>query len=314
MAKIRTIKPDFYTSEQVAECSIRARYLFIGLWVFSDDSGIHPASPRRLKMEIFPADDITADDIDIAVTELIAAGLLTPYEVDGTKYLQVNGFDEHQKITRPYYKHPLPDGTIPESWRDQQRKKYHDQQSSTAQALPEHCSNTTQAGDDHCPNDNGNGNGNGNGKNLKPQVPRPVDNSVDNSPSVDNSVDNFSGDENDQDPRLNAAAWEAWVTHREEADGKPLAVATKAKQRDWLITETGGNHEKQAEIIEYTIRQGYKGLACPRSHSRRRDQGWMASREGVEKKAAEIGLQARRGETHEQLKSRILQVMDHGRA
>ena len=32
-----------------------ARLLFIGLWTFCDDRGVHPASAKRIKMEIFPA-------------------------------------------------------------------------------------------------------------------------------------------------------------------------------------------------------------------------------------------------------------------
>ena len=48
MARIRSIKPQFWTSEQIADCSSNARLLFIGLWNFCDDCGVHPASPARL--------------------------------------------------------------------------------------------------------------------------------------------------------------------------------------------------------------------------------------------------------------------------
>lgn len=34
MARIRTIKPEFWTSEQVMGCAPLARLLFIGLWNF----------------------------------------------------------------------------------------------------------------------------------------------------------------------------------------------------------------------------------------------------------------------------------------
>ena len=89
MARIRTIKPEFWTSEQVADCSLVARLLFIGIWTFCDDHGVHPASTKRLKMEVFPSDQIGDDTIQALIDELVVAGLLYPYQVDGKGYWQV---------------------------------------------------------------------------------------------------------------------------------------------------------------------------------------------------------------------------------
>lgn len=100
MARIRTIKPEFWTSEQIVECSTNARLLFIGLWNFSDDAGRHPASCKRLQMEVFPGDDFTTSDISKMVDELATAGLIVEYEAQGIAVWQVTGW-EHQKIDRP---------------------------------------------------------------------------------------------------------------------------------------------------------------------------------------------------------------------
>lgn len=108
MARIRTIKPEFWTSEQVTECSLPARLLFIGLWNFCDDYGVHPASPRRLKMQIFPGDDITTADVERMMNELIAAELVSRFESGGAEYLWVTGWDKHQKIEKPNKKYPSP--------------------------------------------------------------------------------------------------------------------------------------------------------------------------------------------------------------
>ena len=113
MARIRSIKPSFWTSEQVVECSPNARLLFIGLLTFSDDAGIHPASPARAKMEIFPGDGFGTDDVRAMVDELIAAGLVQQYDVAGRTFWRVTGWDRHQKIDQPTYLYPLPDGSIP---------------------------------------------------------------------------------------------------------------------------------------------------------------------------------------------------------
>lgn len=107
MSRIRSIKPEFFTSEQIAECSTSARLLFVGMWCFCDDGGIHPASAKRLKMEVFPADDLTVSAVQAMVDELLANRLIEEYEVAGERYWRVTGW-KHQKIERPSYKYPKP--------------------------------------------------------------------------------------------------------------------------------------------------------------------------------------------------------------
>jgi len=105
MARIRTIKPEFWTSEQVMECSAMARLLFIGIWNFCDDAGNHPMSPKTIKALVFPGDDITAHAVEGLLTELVTNRLITLYEASSKQYLHVNGW-HHQKIDRPTVKHP----------------------------------------------------------------------------------------------------------------------------------------------------------------------------------------------------------------
>lgn len=107
MSRIRTIKPEFFTSEQIVECSTNARLLFVGMWCFCDDAGIHPASVKRLKMEVFPADDFTISQVEIWISELVNHGLLVVYEANGQSYWSVTGWN-HQRIDRPSYKYPQP--------------------------------------------------------------------------------------------------------------------------------------------------------------------------------------------------------------
>jgi hypothetical protein len=109
MPRIRTIKPEFWTSEQVAACSRDARLLFIGLWNFCDDGGVHPASPKRVKMEVFPGDDAEIALIETLIVELISNGLLEEYSVKGKKYWHVISWKNHQRIDKPNYRHPGPE-------------------------------------------------------------------------------------------------------------------------------------------------------------------------------------------------------------
>lgn len=100
MARIRTIKPEFWTSEQIMECSPLARLLFIGLWNFCDDRGVHPVAYKTLKAEVFPADDILSSDVERMVSELVSIGLLVVFEAEGRKWWYVTGW-RHQLINRP---------------------------------------------------------------------------------------------------------------------------------------------------------------------------------------------------------------------
>lgn len=112
MARIRSVKPEFWTSEQIAECSPNARLTFIGLWNFCDDYGVHPANEIRLKMELFPSDAFSKAEIRALVEELITNSLVEEYEIDGVKYWYVTGWDRHQKPDTKTGKYPRPDGSV----------------------------------------------------------------------------------------------------------------------------------------------------------------------------------------------------------
>lgn len=111
MARIRSVKPEFWASEQVMECSPMARLMFIGLWNFCDDAGNHVASAKTIKAEIFPGDDISSVDVQRMLDELSSNGLIAFYTNDSKAYLHVTGWKKHQKIDRPTFKHPAYPGT-----------------------------------------------------------------------------------------------------------------------------------------------------------------------------------------------------------
>jgi hypothetical protein len=112
MPRIRTIKPEFWTSPQVVHVPVPARLLFIGTWNFADDNGNLQHDAEKLKLQVFPADEI---DVAPLLDSLIAHGLLTEYSVSGRRYLHIPGFRDHQVINRPSRgAYPLPpDGDVP---------------------------------------------------------------------------------------------------------------------------------------------------------------------------------------------------------
>lgn len=57
MARIRTIKPEFWTSQTLGSVSPRARLLFLALISTADDHGRGGAVPKVLARTLFPFDD-----------------------------------------------------------------------------------------------------------------------------------------------------------------------------------------------------------------------------------------------------------------
>jgi hypothetical protein len=108
VSRIRTIKPEFWTSEQVMECSPMARLAFIGMWNFSDDQGVHPASVKTLKAEVFPGDDIASSSVGQLIAELVKNGLIVEFSAKDKFWWAITGW-HHQLIKNPSSpKYPAP--------------------------------------------------------------------------------------------------------------------------------------------------------------------------------------------------------------
>lgn len=96
MARIRSVKPEFWTDPEVVACSPFARLFFIGCWNHADDYGVLKDDPAGLRLKVLPADDIDAFAL---VDELVQRRLLLRRVApNGTRVLVVRSFCEHQKI------------------------------------------------------------------------------------------------------------------------------------------------------------------------------------------------------------------------
>lgn len=102
------IRPELWSNEQFVELSTNARLLYIAMWNFCDDGGNHPATPKTLKMETHPGDDITTADITTLINEIIQKGLITPYTANQRPYWHITNWQNLQKIDRPNPIHPTP--------------------------------------------------------------------------------------------------------------------------------------------------------------------------------------------------------------
>jgi len=102
MARIRTIKPEFFTSLTIADLpEVETRLTFIGLWTHVDDEGRCVDDARLVKAAIWPLDDRTSHDVELDLKWLSESSLITRYKVGERSFIQVTNWREHQKINRP---------------------------------------------------------------------------------------------------------------------------------------------------------------------------------------------------------------------
>ena len=103
MARIRSIKPEFFTSLTIADLELSTRLTFIGLWTYVDDNGVGLADPRLIRAAIWPLEE--APDILQRTREdlqsLHAARLVDLYEASGKALIAVSSWSEHQKVSHP---------------------------------------------------------------------------------------------------------------------------------------------------------------------------------------------------------------------
>ncbi|MFI7563827.1 hypothetical protein ACIBVM_18555 [[Kitasatospora] papulosa] len=110
MARIRTIKPTFFTSLTIADLSFEQRLTFIGLWTHVDDEGRCVDDARLIKAAVWPLDDRTAADVEDDLRALTELSLITRYTLTRRSFIAVTGWAEHQRINRATpSKYPAPE-------------------------------------------------------------------------------------------------------------------------------------------------------------------------------------------------------------
>lgn len=93
MARSRNIKPGFFTNEDLVDLPFECRLLFIGLWTLADREGRLEDRPKRIKMAVFPADDV---NVDACLNLLQGKKFILRYQHGDSHYIQVLAFKKHQ--------------------------------------------------------------------------------------------------------------------------------------------------------------------------------------------------------------------------
>lgn len=104
MARIRSIKPEFFTSEAIAALQLSARLTFIGLWTYADDNGVGIYNELLITAAIWPLERDNLETLSRTredIASLSRAGLVTLYSDSRKTYVFVTSWDEHQKVDHP---------------------------------------------------------------------------------------------------------------------------------------------------------------------------------------------------------------------
>ncbi len=101
MARIRTIKPEFWTDEDMSELSEPACLLAIGLLNYADDEGYFNANPKLIRAAIFPIRE-PSRSIPVLIQELSNCGYIAMYSTsDNKQFGHICNFARHQVVNKP---------------------------------------------------------------------------------------------------------------------------------------------------------------------------------------------------------------------
>lgn len=116
--RIRSIKPEFWRSKTIADLSWDARLVLKGLESYVDDNGVGKYDLELIISDVFSRDHYrkpreTVARVSEAISELISAGLVIRYQVDGEELLYIDKWKDIQRVDKPNSgRYRRPDGTL----------------------------------------------------------------------------------------------------------------------------------------------------------------------------------------------------------
>ncbi len=99
MPRIRYLKPEFFSDEDLGSLPFQTRLTFEGLWCFADKAGRLEYRPKYLKAMIFPYDNIKIEK----EIESLANGknngnpFIQLYNIENRQYIQIIQWNRHQR-------------------------------------------------------------------------------------------------------------------------------------------------------------------------------------------------------------------------
>lgn len=102
MARIRSVRPEFFSDYDLAVAGNDVRVLFIALWCQADNYGVLVDDPREIASFAFPAVmQIDAARVHAWLQQLQETGKLIRYDVNGQRYIRIATWESHQRPKNP---------------------------------------------------------------------------------------------------------------------------------------------------------------------------------------------------------------------
>lgn len=224
MARIRTIKPEFWSNEDMSELSEPACLLAIGLLNYADDEGYFNANEKLIKAAIFPIRE-PSRMITVLISELSDCGYIELFSgSDGKHYGRIKSFTEHQVINK---------------------KK--ESKIKSLCLLPYECSTDTV---EIPPGKEGKGR-EGKGKDQGESKPTRK-----RAAPPTKEIGDWVPD------GLNHEAWAKWMAYRKAAGHKAYRPnkLSEGAQMSKLVNMAGGNIDLQMKIVEQSLDRHWSGL------------------------------------------------------
>jgi DNA replication protein DnaT len=100
MPRIRTFKPQFWGSPEIAAMSRDARLLALGLISFADDDGRFIAGISGINGYVFQNDNLPSSRVMKWYGEVLDTGFVHAYSASGVHYGCIPSWHNHQVINR----------------------------------------------------------------------------------------------------------------------------------------------------------------------------------------------------------------------
>ena len=112
--RIRSIKPEFWRSDDIDALDWDTRLVFIGLWSYVDDNGVGIYKMSNIVSDLFASDfyrdpNATLNRVSEALNRLESRSMIDLYRVGDRDYLYITNWERHQRVNNPNKpRYPLP--------------------------------------------------------------------------------------------------------------------------------------------------------------------------------------------------------------
>ena len=114
MARIRTIKPEFWQDEKMVRLPDAARLIFLGLVSLADDAGRLLDKPVKIEADLFDGEQDRRRDVLESLANLSRIGVIRRgFTASGQRIIEITNWTIYQRVDHPNYAAAFPEIITP---------------------------------------------------------------------------------------------------------------------------------------------------------------------------------------------------------